>query len=142
MGRTIVHVGPAGAGQTVKCCNQLMVGMHIQAVCEALALGRADPVRARQAVTPPTRPKAAVSPVVTIAAVGDVALGHAGSDHYAGLETFPNPGVTRVEMRSDELVAVCEQLVAITQYGSTRSLNAGAAAAIAMYHWALRWAAH
>ena len=36
-----------------------------------------------------------------------VALGHAGSDHYAGLETFPNPGVTRVEMRSDELVAVC-----------------------------------
>ena len=44
------------------------------------------------------------------------------------------PGLT------DELVAVCEQLVAITQYGSTRSLNAGAAAAIAMYHWALRWA--
>jgi 7-cyano-7-deazaguanine reductase len=36
-----------------------------------------------------------------------VALGHAGSDHYAGLETFPNPGVSRVEMRSDELVAVC-----------------------------------
>jgi tRNA G18 (ribose-2'-O)-methylase SpoU len=29
--------------------------------------------------------------------------------------------------------------VAITQYGSTRSLNAGAAAAIAMYHWAMRW---
>jgi tRNA G18 (ribose-2'-O)-methylase SpoU len=37
-------------------------------------------------------------------------------------------------------VAACEQLVAITQYGSTRSINAGAAAAIAMYHWALRWA--
>jgi tRNA G18 (ribose-2'-O)-methylase SpoU len=37
-------------------------------------------------------------------------------------------------------VTVCEQLVAITQYGSTRSINAGAAAAIAMYHWALRWA--
>jgi 7-cyano-7-deazaguanine reductase len=36
-----------------------------------------------------------------------VALGHAGSDHYAGLETFANPGVERVEMRSDELVAVC-----------------------------------
>jgi len=41
---------------------------------------------------------------------------------------------------TDELVAACEQLVAITQYGSTRSINAGAAAAIAMYHWALRWA--
>jgi 7-cyano-7-deazaguanine reductase len=36
-----------------------------------------------------------------------VALGHAGSEHYAGLETFPNPGVSRVELVSDELVAVC-----------------------------------
>ena len=36
-----------------------------------------------------------------------VALGHAGSEHYAGLETFPNPGVGRVEMTSDELVAMC-----------------------------------
>lgn len=44
------------------------------------------------------------------------------------------PGLT------DELVAACSALVAITQYGSTRSVNAGAAAAIAMYHWALRWA--
>jgi tRNA G18 (ribose-2'-O)-methylase SpoU len=44
------------------------------------------------------------------------------------------PGLT------DELVTVCKDLVAITQHGSTRSLNAGAAAAIAMYHWALRWA--
>jgi tRNA G18 (ribose-2'-O)-methylase SpoU len=44
------------------------------------------------------------------------------------------PGLT------EELASACEQLVAITQYGSTRSLNAGAAGAIAMYHWALRWA--
>jgi 7-cyano-7-deazaguanine reductase len=36
-----------------------------------------------------------------------VALGHAGSGHYAGLETFPNPGVSNVELTSDELVAVC-----------------------------------
>jgi 7-cyano-7-deazaguanine reductase len=36
-----------------------------------------------------------------------VALGHAGSEHYAGLETFPNPGVSHVSMTSDELVAVC-----------------------------------
>ena len=45
------------------------------------------------------------------------------------------PGLT------DTLAAGCTQLVAITQYGSTRSLNAGAAAAIAMYHWARQWAA-
>ena len=44
------------------------------------------------------------------------------------------PGLT------DEMVAACEGLVAISQHGSTRSINAGAAAAIAMYHWALRWA--
>jgi 7-cyano-7-deazaguanine reductase len=36
-----------------------------------------------------------------------VALGHAGSEHYAGIETFPNPGVSRVEMTSDELAAIC-----------------------------------
>ena len=36
-----------------------------------------------------------------------VALGHAGSDHYAGLETFANPGVAQVELTSDELTAVC-----------------------------------
>jgi 7-cyano-7-deazaguanine reductase len=36
-----------------------------------------------------------------------VALGHAGSEHYAGLESFPNPGVTEVELVSDELTAVC-----------------------------------
>jgi 7-cyano-7-deazaguanine reductase len=36
-----------------------------------------------------------------------VALGHAGSDHFAGLESFPNPGVSHVELTSDELAAVC-----------------------------------
>ena len=36
-----------------------------------------------------------------------VALGHAGSSHYAGLETFPNPGASRVDLESDELTAVC-----------------------------------
>ncbi|MFL5920384.1 MAG: NADPH-dependent 7-cyano-7-deazaguanine reductase [Gaiellaceae bacterium] len=36
-----------------------------------------------------------------------VALGRPGSEQYAGIETFPNPGVTRVEMTSDELVAMC-----------------------------------
>jgi 7-cyano-7-deazaguanine reductase len=36
-----------------------------------------------------------------------VALGHAGSEAYAGLETFPNPGVAEVALESDELTAVC-----------------------------------
>lgn len=41
MGTTITHVGASGAGQTVKLCNQLICGINIQAICEALALGRA-----------------------------------------------------------------------------------------------------
>ncbi|MBA2536214.1 MAG: preQ(1) synthase [Actinobacteria bacterium] len=36
-----------------------------------------------------------------------VALGQPGSERYAGLETFPNPGVSHVEMTSDEVTAVC-----------------------------------
>src|ERR1700722_3400679 len=36
-----------------------------------------------------------------------VALGHAGSDAYAGLETFANPGVVTVELAGDELTAIC-----------------------------------
>ncbi len=39
---------------------------------------------------------------------------------------------------SDEGIAVCEIILAIEQYGSTRSMNASAAGAIAMYHWALQ----
>jgi len=38
---------------------------------------------------------------------GLVALGNPGSDSYAGLETFANPGVADVELVSDELTAVC-----------------------------------
>jgi 2-hydroxy-3-oxopropionate reductase len=36
VGKTIVHVGPNGAGQTVKAANQLIVGTHIQVLAEAL----------------------------------------------------------------------------------------------------------
>ncbi len=39
---------------------------------------------------------------------------------------------------SPEILDAAERIVAITQHGSTRSINAGAAAAIAMYHWGLQ----
>ncbi len=48
MGTTITHVGEAGAGQTVKLCNQLVCGINLQAICEALALGRASGVDLEQ----------------------------------------------------------------------------------------------
>jgi 2-hydroxy-3-oxopropionate reductase len=41
MGRTIVHVGPSGAGQMTKACNQLIVGATIAAVAEGLRLAEA-----------------------------------------------------------------------------------------------------
>jgi len=37
--------------------------------------------------------------------------------------------------------AVCSDVLHITQHGSTRSLNAGAAGAIAVHAWASRWLA-
>ena len=48
MGQTIVLCGPAGAGQVVKVCNQVVVGVVIEAVSEALVLGSkagVDPAR-------------------------------------------------------------------------------------------------
>lgn len=38
MGGTVTHVGPAGAGQTVKASNQIVVALVIEAVSEALVL--------------------------------------------------------------------------------------------------------
>ena len=40
MGKNIVHIGKAGAGQITKACNQVVVGMTIQAVAEALTLAK------------------------------------------------------------------------------------------------------
>ncbi len=39
MGKTVVQVGEAGAGQTVKACNQIVAALIIEAVSEALVLG-------------------------------------------------------------------------------------------------------
>jgi 2-hydroxy-3-oxopropionate reductase len=36
VGRTVVHVGPSGSGQTVKAANQLIVAANIQALSEAV----------------------------------------------------------------------------------------------------------
>ncbi|TNM38510.1 2-hydroxy-3-oxopropionate reductase [Nocardioides albidus] len=36
VGRTVVHVGPSGSGQTVKAANQLIVAANIQALAEAV----------------------------------------------------------------------------------------------------------
>lgn len=38
LGRTVVHVGPAGAGQLTKAANQIVVGLVMGAVAEAMVL--------------------------------------------------------------------------------------------------------
>lgn len=39
LGSRTTHMGPHGAGQATKACNQVAVAINIQAVCEAYALG-------------------------------------------------------------------------------------------------------
>ena len=53
MGKNIVHVGPSGAGQITKACNQLVVAATIEAVAEALVLAErsgVDPAKVRDAL--------------------------------------------------------------------------------------------
>ncbi|MDH5189588.1 MAG: NAD-binding protein, partial [Rhodospirillaceae bacterium] len=53
MGSKTTHVGPVGAGQVAKAANQVIVGLSIGAVSEALALAKhmgVDPARVREAL--------------------------------------------------------------------------------------------
>lgn len=53
LGRNIVHVGPVGAGQVCKACNQVVVALTLQAVAEALVLAQrngVDAARVREAL--------------------------------------------------------------------------------------------
>lgn len=40
LGKTVVHQGPAGAGQDTKMCNQILVAAGMIGVCEALLYGQ------------------------------------------------------------------------------------------------------
>ena len=53
IGKNIVHIGDAGAGQVTKAANQVVVGLTIAAVSEALTLAEqagVDPAKVRQAL--------------------------------------------------------------------------------------------
>jgi len=53
LGLNVVHVGPIGTGQVAKAANQMIVGLTIGAVAEALSLAKkagADPARVRKAL--------------------------------------------------------------------------------------------
>ncbi len=53
LGRSVTLIGPCGAGQVAKACNQILTGIGIAAVAEALNFARAsgvDPARVREAL--------------------------------------------------------------------------------------------
>jgi len=50
MGKAATHVGPVGAGQVVKACNQIVVALTIEAVSEALVLGSKAGVKPEKVV--------------------------------------------------------------------------------------------
>lgn len=53
MGKRIIHLGEAGAGQVCKACNQLVIGGTLAAVGEAFALAAkagVDPAKVREAL--------------------------------------------------------------------------------------------
>jgi len=53
MGKNIVHVGDSGAGQVAKACNQIVTGMGVMAVAEAMCFAKkagADPAKVREAL--------------------------------------------------------------------------------------------
>jgi len=51
MGNTVVHVGQAGAGQTVKAANQLLTAVTIEAVAEAVVFLEAHSVDPTTAIS-------------------------------------------------------------------------------------------
>ena len=53
LGKNIVHVGPAGAGQLAKACNQIVATLALEGVAEAFTFARkngVDPLRVREAL--------------------------------------------------------------------------------------------
>jgi 2-hydroxy-3-oxopropionate reductase len=53
MGRTVTRVGASGAGQVAKACNQILTGVGVAAVAEAMNFARqsgVDPARVREAL--------------------------------------------------------------------------------------------
>ncbi|MEO8538676.1 MAG: NAD(P)-dependent oxidoreductase [bacterium] len=78
MGKTIVHVGPSGAGQVVKLCNQIAGGLNLLAAAEAINLARragVDPVKMLEVVSAGAAGSWMLSNLAPRAVKGDYAPG-------------------------------------------------------------------
>ena len=94
IGSTVRHCGPVGAGQALKMCNQVLCGLHAQALSEALTL--AD----RLAID-----KELVTEVCGTGAAGSWALEHLGAAISA--DDF-EPGFAVAHMLKDLRLALAE----------------------------------
>lgn len=78
MGKTIVHVGPSGAGQVVKLCNQVAGGLNLLAMSEAVTLARrsgVDPAKMLEVVSQGAAGSWMLSNLAPRAVKGDFAPG-------------------------------------------------------------------
>lgn len=117
MGKTIVHQGPAGAGQYAKLCNQIAIASTMLSVCESMAFARAaglDPSRVLENITTGAANSWSLSQLMPRALRGDYEPGFAvahftkdlaiaiGCAERLGLSL---PGLSLAKRLYDELAA-------------------------------------
>ena len=81
VGKTIVHVGPAGSGQTVKAANQLIVAGNIQLLAEAVVFLDAYGVDMRSALE-----------VLGGGLAGSTVMARKGDEHAGTASSSPGSG--------------------------------------------------
>lgn len=116
LGKTIVHQGPAGAGQYTKLSNQIAIAATMLSVCESMAFARAaglDPFRVLESITTGAAGSWALSELMPRALRGDFAPGFAVQHLVKDLDIafgcaerlkLELPGLTLARRMYDELV--------------------------------------
>ena len=75
------------------------------------------------------------TPPVPLLGIDNLPGSHAPRDHDAAASTSASSSARRGRGSPTPARAVCDGTLSIAQFGSTRSINASAAAAIAMHAW-------
>ena len=117
MGKTIVHQGPAGAGQYTKLCNQIAIAATLLSACESMAFAKAsglDPMRVLDSITTGAANSWQLSQLMPRALRGDYepgfAVAHLTKDLAIALACAERlgltlPGLSLAKRLYDELAA-------------------------------------
>jgi len=117
LGKTIVHQGPAGAGQFAKLCNQIAIASTMLSVCESMAFAKAaglDPSRVLENITTGAANSWSLSQLMPRALRGDYepgfAVAHFTKDLAIALRCAERlglvlPGLSLAKRLYDELAA-------------------------------------